>query len=171
MNAASGCVSPIHVEGTLPVEVHLLMSVYITNKTLNSNRKALTDSTNTFRLNQFLSTVHSMTRLNTASQDFYILIDDEFANEKTLVLSWLRANFPQARIYDFRLTSFLDWKEAARRVPETSQMILLQTNFDHPYIATDPKAFDQFSEQLNKLGERVIGEITHWPESLANLAI
>lgn len=171
MNEASGFVDPIHVEDTLYVQVHLLMSVYLTNKSLTSNKKTPTDSTYSSRLNQFLSTVHSMSRLNTASQDFYILIDDEFANEKNVVLSWLRTIFPQARIYNFRLQSFLEWKEAARRIPETSQMVFLQTNFDHPYIATKPEALDEFCEQLIKLGERVIGEITHWPEALANLAI
>lgn len=156
--------------GTSSVQVHLLMSVYITNKSLVANKKSLIDSLQTSRLDQFLSTVHSMSRLKTASQDFYLLFDDDFSNQRNLVLEWLQALFPRSRIYDFRLSSFLEWQEADRNIPHNSQLVLLQTNFDHPYIATEPESFERFCKNLIELGERAIGEITHWPEALANLS-
>ena len=156
--------------GTSSFQVHLLMSVYITNKSLVANKKSLINSLQTSRLDQFLSTVHSMSRLKTTSQNFYILFDDDFSNQRNLVLEWLQVLFPRARIYDFRLSSFLDWQEADRNIPHNSQLVLLQTNFDHPYIANEPESFERFCKNLIELGERAIGEITHWPEALANLA-
>lgn len=160
----------LDVVGIPSLQVHLLMSIFITNKSLIINNKSLINSRQTSRLDQFLSTVHSMSRLKTTSQDFYLHFDDEFSNQRSSVLEWLQALFPESRIFDFRLSSFLDWNEAERKIPSNSQLILLQTNFDHPYIAAEPESFARFCGNLVKLGDRVIGEITHWPEVVANLS-
>lgn len=156
--------------GSSSVQVHLLMSVFITDKSLVANKKSQIDSQQTSRLDQFLSTAHSMSRLKTTSQDFYLLFDDEYINQRNSVLDWLQNLFPHAQIHDFRLSSFLDWNEAERKIPTNSQLVLLQTNFDHPYIAIEFAPFERFCRNLVKLGDRVIGEITHWPEAIANLS-
>lgn len=151
------------------VRVHLLMSVFVTNKALVSNKKSQEYNRETLRLEQFLSTVHSISRLKTSSQDFYIQFDDEFSEYEGLVVAWLRNLYPQSHIYEFRLSTYNEWKKASSKIPNDSQLILLQTNFDHPFIAAQSHAFNYFSEDLVNLGERVIGEITHWPEALGNL--
>jgi hypothetical protein len=151
------------------VPVHLLMSVFITNKSLQGIVKPVVNSLSNSRLDEFLSTVHSMSNLSFISCDFYLEFDKVYENYRPLVLKWLKELYPSARFYNYRLSSFIEWQMAEKNLPKNVKLVMLQTNFDHPYIAERPESFSEFCSQIDALSNRAIGNITHWPEAISSI--
>jgi len=151
------------------VPVHLLMSVFITDKSLQGIVKPVANSLPNSRLDEFLSTVHSMSTLSFISCDFYLEFDKVYENYSLLVLRWLKKLYPSARFYNYRLSSFLEWQVAEKNIPKNTRLVMLQTNFDHPYIAEKPESFSEFCSQIDALNDRAIGNITHWPEAISSI--
>lgn len=151
------------------VPVHLLVSVFITNKSLQGIVKPISYSSSSSRLDEFLTTMHSMSQLGFESCDFYLEFDEIYKEYSPLVLRWLKEIYPSARFYSHRLSTFIEWQQAEKNIPKHNKLILLQTNFDHPYIAEIPECFFQFCGQIDALSNRAIGNITHWPEAISSL--
>ena len=143
------------------------MSVFITNKSLNGIIKF--ENNGNVRLNQFLTTVHSMSKLNLSSQDFYLEFDQDFEYSKGRIVNWIQNLYPHANIHNYRLSTFEQWQAAARSISKDNHLILLQTNFDHPYICECPCFFNSFAESLINFNCNYVGSISHWPEDIARL--
>jgi hypothetical protein len=45
-------------------------------------------------------------------------------------------------------------------------LVLLQSNADHVYTHSNSEPFGSYIEELRGLGSRVVGNISHWPESI-----
>jgi hypothetical protein len=144
-------------------QTHLLVSVFLTDKSLGTPYGRNISPTQS-KADQFLSTVHSISNLPIGSQDFYIAYHDGYLWAQSLIKRTVIRHFPNARIYDYSLETFKDWKDAAARVPKEAGQILLKANHDHVYVRESSREFESFVMELQAYGDRYIGEITHWPE-------
>lgn len=150
-------------------KVHLIYTCIITNKALNKE-SARDYEHNNIRLEQFLSSLHSMNCLSISSANFYLEIDDEFSKHIQLIESQIKMNFKFYTLVWKRLELFQDWVDAKNEIPSETQLILLQSNFDHIYTLPSPIPFFQFCDSVIKAGPRSVGEITHWPEAISEFS-
>jgi hypothetical protein len=139
------------------------MSVFLTNKTLGFDYK-LTDNQKNLKIDQLVSTLHSMSILGTDSQVFYISYDQEFHQYKELIDQFIEEHYSNPIVNDFRLETYSQWKNASDSVPSDIDFVLLQSNADHVYTQGNREIFDRYMQELSTLGSRTIGSISHWPE-------
>lgn len=146
---------------------HLLVSVYLTDVAITPpNFYRGQHSATVSKVDQFISTLHSMRNLQFATQDIYISYAPEYAWAENIVGNFLTLNFPNARLFEKRLETFDEWRLAAERISLNTELVLLQTNHDHVFVPENDTEFQKFSSDLLGFGDRFIGEITHWPESI-----
>jgi len=147
------------------MKTQLLMSVFLTNKSLGFDYK-LADNQKNLKIDQLVSTLHSMSILGTDSQAFYISYDEEFQQYKELIDRFIAEHYSNPAVNDFRLETYSQWKNASDSVPADVDFILLQSNADHVYTQGNCEVFDRYIQELSTLGSRTIGNISHWPESM-----
>lgn len=151
-------------------KIHLLMSVYLTDTPLSEPGfygRNLSPSQN--KVDQFLSTIHSLSKLNFSTAEVYFDMDSRYANKIDLICKQIREHIPNAKIHTSRLEYFSDWHKISLNLPDDTDVVLLKNNHDHVFTQTDPSLFYQFINDLNKFGKEYVGEISHWPESIGNL--
>jgi hypothetical protein len=141
------------------------MSVFVTNKTLGFDYGLASNQQN-LKIDQLVSTLHSMSILGTDSQVFYISYDQEFQQYKELIGQLITEHYSNPVVYDFRLETYSQWKNASDSVPSDTDFVLLQSNADHVYTQGNREIFDRYMQELSTLGSRTIGNISHWPESM-----
>jgi len=165
MEAQGGTDSLKSLQCELFPKLHLLVSVYLTDETLPgalSYGKRVSPTQD--KVNQFLSMIDSISRINFSSQVFYVKFDDIYSEHRDVVYERIKVLFPTARIAEERLDSFQFWKNTATEMPEETELILLATNHDHVFVGESVQHFNCFLRDLGDLGPRVIGGITHWSE-------
>ena len=148
-------------------KLHLLFSVILTNKSLPgglSYGKNLNQIQN--KVDQFLCVIHSISKIDFYSIDFYLQFDSEYINVKHAVYSRIYKLFPTAVIHNNRLETFQTWKDAFSRISNKVDFILLKTNHDHAFVHESYEDFAYFLEDLQSLGPRSLGAISHWPEMI-----
>lgn len=150
-------------------KIHLIFTSIVTNSRLRQ-KHIKSKEINYKCIDQFLTTVHSMAPLRISSQDFHIELDPEFSSLQNVIEKHILENFPNANINWRRLEYFSEWQLSSRNVPKECDIILLQSNFDHAYVASSPEYFAEFIKSMKKIDIRVIGEITHWPEAISEIA-
>lgn len=148
--------------------VHLIYTSLITSQPLNPNSK--NESWNLKRLNQFLSSVHSLKKLPIQSQSFYIELSSEYAEYRQIVLEQIRLCFPNSRIFWKRLANFEEWANASKEIDLDANLVLLKSNCDHAYISQTSEPFFNLCIKVLEHGTRALAEITHWPEALSEIA-
>ena len=131
------------------IKVHLIYTCIITNKALNKESARNYDHNN-IRLEQFLSSLHSMNCLSISSANFYLEIDDEFSKYIPLIESQIKMNFKFYTLVWQRLELFQDWVDAKNEIPSGTELVLLQSNFDHIYTLPSPIPFFRFCESVVK---------------------
>lgn len=149
------------------LNIHLLFSVYLTDLTLKGKNYYVVGSRSQNKVDQFLSSIHSIYDLGLATQDFYIELDKNYLKYWGIIVDRINQLFPNAKIYSNRLDSYSKWFKAAHSVPLSSKLVLLQANHDHPYINSDKSFFWDFAKEISEFDNYVIGQITHWPENVA----
>ena len=155
-------------ESAIP-NIHLIFTSFLTNRRLSDS--SFDYNKNDYKcVNQFFTSIHSMYNLGIKSQSFYLEIDENFLSLKGLIKETILFYFPKAKLIWKRLEYFNDWNKSVKDIPKNSELILLQSNFDHAYIAKDVKLFSIFANQLKRVDSRSIGEITHWPEALSEIS-
>lgn len=148
-------------------KVHLLISVFLTDKTLSGAVSYGSNVSSTQnKVDQFLSVIHSISRLKFASGDVYVSFDEEYRWAEEITLRTIADTFPFARIFRARLETFDGWKAAGERIPSEVTTILLKTNHDHAFVHESVEEFETFTHRLASLGDRFVGAVTHWPESV-----
>ena len=148
-------------------QVHLMVSTYLTDKNLGTyygEKISITQS----KVDQFLSSIHSYSKLNFNSQSFYMSYDNNYAWATRMISNRIRELFPNSLIYQSRLENFDAWKLAASKIPKETEQILLTTNHDHIYARESSEDFEDFITNLNIFGKRFIGQVTHWPEYIGS---
>jgi hypothetical protein len=156
-------------EGILEPRVHLIFTSLITNRPINLNLFGGV-STDLHRLDQFLSSIHSMALLPLESQVFYLELGEEFLQYRNLISDYTKNIFPNSILYWKRLSSYQDWLDASNRIPASTNLILLQSNFDHAYVNPSSRSFFETCQNLLAQEKRSIAEITHWPEALSEIS-
>jgi hypothetical protein len=151
------------------IKTHLIFTSIITNSRLRIEKLPYASS-DLKCINQFLTSVHSMSKLDLASQNFYLELDEEFSALKNTLESHIKRYFPRAIISWKRLEFYQDWKQSSESVPNDSNLILLQSNFDHAYVANNESYFSDIARNVHLSGDRSVGEITHWPEALSEIS-
>jgi hypothetical protein len=121
------------------LNIHLLFSVYLTDLTLKGKNYYVVGSRSQNKVDQFLSSIHSIYDLGLATQDFYIELDKNYLKYWGIIVDRINQLFPNAKIYSNRLDSYSKWFKAAHSVPLSSKLVLLQANHDHPYINPDKR--------------------------------
>ena len=144
-------------------KVHLLLSVLLTNQTPHGvnfyGARAISD-----KVDQLMSTLHSVSKLKLSSQSFYVSFGEEYLWAQDIVNKKIKQEFPNSSISNSRLDSFASWKAASDLIPKDVDVVLLNANHDHAFLPESIEVFEQFVKDIQVFGTRYIGAITHWPE-------
>ena len=149
--------------------VHLIFTSLITNRAINSDLSEDV-SNDLYRLNQYFSSIHSMASLSLDSQIFYLELGAEFAQYRHTVADYTKEIFPNSMIFWERLSNYQDWLNSSDSIPASSNLVLLQSNFDHAYVNPSPFSFLETCQHLLVQEKRSVAEITHWPEALSEIS-
>jgi len=150
--------------------IHLIISVYLTDIALTPAGfygKNISSSQN--KVDQFLSTIHSVSKINFSSAEIHFECDKNYQIYEPLIQNFIKDHVPQAIIYSNRMEYFKDWHESAERIPKGADLVLLKTNHDHVFVPPTEFEFRVFADSISTFPDNWIGEISHWPESLGNL--
>lgn len=147
--------------------VHLLFSVILTDERLPGSKSNINNVVHANKVDQFLSTLHTISILTFSSEDIYVQIEGNYSTHTDVVLKRIRDVFPFSRISDHRLETYQQWAAAMAAIPPETDLIMLKTNHDHVYLPTSEKYFVDFALDLLNAGDRALGRITHWPESIS----
>jgi hypothetical protein len=153
-----------------PPKIHLLVSVYLTDVSLNPPNfygKKISPSQN--KVEQFLSTLHSLEKIKFHSAQIYVELAEPYRSNKEVIKNQINKFIPHATIHFKRLEFFDDWVEASNKIPQETELVLLKANHDHVFVPKDADNFYSFLHDLLSYGSDFYGEITHWPESIGNL--
>jgi hypothetical protein len=148
------------------------MSVYLTDTPLFGTsfpQASVNKSPNQNKVDQFLSTLHSIQKIEFYSAEIYFELAYEYSKFKNQIIDQIKKCIPNASIYFSRLECFNAWKVAASKIPSSAQIVLLKSNHDHVFLPNNTNGFYQFLFNLSSFGEDFIGEITHWPEFIGDV--
>jgi hypothetical protein len=155
----------------------LLVSVFITNKSLNpaGDLGHSRNGNSLERLEIFLSSLESWSKFQTSSPYFFIELDDEFVCYRDLVASEITKSFIDPKVEWRRLLYYKEWFEISKIFTEQNvDLITLIANDDHAYVHTESKPFQDFSKEVLALSTnnkgRAIGDLTHFPGSIRMLS-
>ena len=118
------------------------------------------------KVNQFLSSLHSLENLNLSNPKFYLSYDENYSAFEGLVRARIYQIFPTAKIYSGRLESRAEWLEMSKECAEQNSHILLMSNHDHAYIQESPGHFLDLLTEMKNNPEIKFASITHWPEMI-----
>ncbi len=149
----------------------MLYSTYITNKSLTPNNYYNKNVNNYSKLDQFMSSLCSIRKIELDAIDFYIDFDDEYVNKRKIVEKYISSNFASSRcrIFSFRLEKFEQWRHASLNIPNAAKLVILMTNHDHVFVPKQNLEFLEFMKFVESREEEAIGIITHWPEFITKL--
>jgi hypothetical protein len=111
-----------------------------------------------------------MALLPLESQVFYLELGTEFMQYRDLISEYTKEIFPNSILYWERLSSYQDWLDAANKIPARTNIVLLQSNFDHAYVNPSSVSFFEICQHLLVQEVRAVAEITHWPEAISEIS-
>ena len=156
----------------------LLVSVFITNKSLSSAGDIGHSRTGSFleRLEIFLSSLHSWSKMKFENPYFFIELDDDFAEYQDMVDAEIKLNFVEPIIEWRRLLYFEDWFKISTLIKEKNiDLITLMANDDHAYVHRNSQPFLDFSKEVFELAEknegRGLGDLTQLPGPIRLLSL
>lgn len=150
-------------------KIHLLMSVYLTNELIQkSDYYGVTSKVSTLKVNQFLSTIHSISKITFDSAEINFDVSSDYAEYVEIISNFIKVTIKPDIINIGRLEFFMDWQNASKRIPENTELVLLKTNHDHVFIQESEEGLQRFIEILSRDQNYFIGEITHWPEAIGS---
>lgn len=149
----------------------MLMSGYLTNESLTTPGFYKLEKFKFSKVDQFVSTLHSLKAIDLDYADFYLSFDDANIKYKHLVTNFIYENFKNTRIriFPFRLERFTQWRDAADKIPKSATTILLMNNLDHVFLPGITRQFREFVNFLELREPNAIGGIMHWQESIHGL--
>jgi hypothetical protein len=156
----------------------LLVSVFITNKSLNPAEDLghSRNGSSLERLEIFLSSLRSWSKLELENSYFFIELDGDFASYRDLVASEIESNFSGAVIKWNRLLYFEDWSViSSLLMKQNPDLITLMANDDHAYLHADSRPFSEFCTEVLELSKRnqgrALGDLTHFPGPIRTLSL
>jgi hypothetical protein len=148
---------------------YMLMSGYLTNSSLTSPQVYNLANFKYSKLDQLLSTLCSLKKLDLDYADFYLDYDADNVKYREVVEDFILRKFSKTRIciYSHRLEYFSQWQEAGENIPIDVEFILLMNNLDHVFVPEAKEYFMQFLRFLKTREENAIGCILHWQEFIS----
>ncbi len=148
---------------------YMLMSGYLTNSGLSTPDYYNLSNFKYSKLDQLLSTLCSLEKLDLDYADFYLDYDADNAKHREVVEDFILRKFSRTRIciYSHRLEYFSQWHEAGKNIPHDVDFILLMNNLDHTFVPEAKDYFMQFLRFLETREDNAIGCILHWPEFIS----
>ena len=153
-------------------KVHLIVTVFLTDLGLmpiGFYGDNVSPSQN--KVNQFLSSMHTLSGISISSSEFHVAFSDEYKEQVNLVNARIRLLFPNSELSNNRFESFNEWEDSTRKIPIDAEFILLFSNHDHVYLGDGPRNFDLFVNNLRIQKDCKMGLITHWPEVIGSPSI
>lgn len=150
--------------------VHLLLSVRITNNGITP-QGIYGDIQKYSKVDQFLSAIHTLSKLDFVSKELYITIDDVFEESKFSISEAIARYLPNSSVTWEQLSNFNDWSLVAESLAPELDSILLFTNHDHVYINSVGEMFNRFATRCQDFGNRYIGAVSHWPEYISQFSL
>lgn len=150
-----------------PGKKHLLVSVYLSSEGLKFQRykidslSPLDDSY--FRIGRFLTSLHTLKEVCWDSVSIYFETDKAWQSIKSQIGQSIKEIFPDAKVYPFRLEYVNQWKTVSAGFSD-NDVVFLQANDDHSFVATDSKALEEMIDVLIHSDEIKLGGVTHFPE-------
>jgi len=161
-----------------PMKNMLLVSVFITNKSLNPPEDLGHSRTRSSfeRLEIFLTSLRSWSKLEPSNSYFFIELDSDFLEYQDLVASEIESNFIDPVVSWNRLLHFDDWSAISSIImKQNPDLITLMANDDHSYVHTDSLPFLDFCAEILELSKknqgRALGDLTHFPGPIRILAL
>ena len=156
----------------------LLVSVFITNRSLSSAGDIGHSRTGSSleRLEIFLTSLRSWSKLGLTHSYFFIELDDDFLEYKDLVAAEIELNFTEPIIEWKRLLYFEDWLKISTILNKQSvDLVTLMSNKYHAYVHTNSQPFLDFSKEVFELSERnegrALGDLTQLPGPIRILSL
>jgi hypothetical protein len=160
-----------------PMKNILLVSVFITNKSLNPSGNIGHSRTGSpfERLEIFLTSLRSWSRLGLDDCYFFIELDEDFVEYRNLIALEIESNFIDPHVKWHRLLYFQDWSAISSiLLGQRPDLITLMANDDHSYVHADPQSFQDFCWEILELSQknqgRGLGDLTHFPGPIRTLA-
>jgi hypothetical protein len=160
------------------MKITLLVSVFITNKSLSSAGDLGHSRTGSSieRLEIFLTSLRSWSKLGLTHPYFFIELDDDFVEYQDMVSAEIELNFIEPVIVWKRLLYFEDWFDISTILKKQNvDLITLMANDDHAYVHTDSHPFLDFSKEVFELSERnegrALGDLTQLPGPIRMLSL
>lgn len=158
------------------METVLLVSVFVTNKALSSPGNLGHSRTGSpiERLEIFLTSLRSWSKLAIERSYFFIELDEEFVQYRDLVAAEIESGFANPNIRWKRLLYFKDWAEVSSMIAKDVDLIVLMANDDHAYVHPDSQPFLEFCGEVldmsSKNNQRALGDLTQLPGPIRRLA-
>jgi hypothetical protein len=118
------------------------------------------------KIDQFLTSIHSMSVLKLETQDFYLSLGNEYKKYSKILRNRILELYPNSRIKFFRLEKYIQWQFAVKQIPKDSDLVLLQSNHDMAYVNRDPDFFYEFAKCVSDSEKPKYGNLIFWPEAL-----
>jgi hypothetical protein len=148
----------------MTTNLHLLCSVFVTPHGFNHYRtKKLNPKGDQFRVGRFLTMLLSIRNIDFDSSHFYISLDPIWENDFSEIENFIRLLFPNSVIEQGRIDNIENWIIASRRFPK-DDIILLQTNDDHAFVAQNNSSLMNLVNLMYGSADLKLGSITHHPE-------
>ncbi len=155
---------------TSSISPHLLISVFITPRGLGGEKyftKFVDDKDDHYyRISRFITSLITKSHLNFSSSTFYIELDPCWRNEVNKLCEIIYGLFPNAEINNGRLKNIYDWQHAAAKYSD-DDIILLETNDDHSYMAQTDIDLYKMVDLMNRYPGFRLGSVTHQSESFS----
>jgi len=147
------------------------MSGFLTNESLTNAGYYNLAKFKFSKADQFVSTLHSLKKINLDYADFYLNFDDANMKYKQLITNFIESNFQNTRIrlFPFRLERFTQWRDAAYKIPKSATTILLMNNLDHVFLPGVIQHYREFVNFLESREPHAIGGVMHWQEYIHGL--
>jgi len=97
-------------------KVHLIVTVFLTDLSLmpiDLYGARISPSQN--KVNQFLTTLHMLSRLSVSSSEFHVLYSEGYREMTNLVSPQISLFFPNSELKSTRFEIFDDWRECAKK--------------------------------------------------------
>jgi hypothetical protein len=148
----------------------MLLSGYLTESSITGPDFYKQKEFKHSKLDQFLTSLCSLKKLDLAYADFYLEYDMVNIKYQSLVEHYIKASFRHSilRQFPFRLQYFDQWKQAASKIPPSATSLLLMNNLDHAFVPEKKSDFIGFVDFIESQEDSAIGAITHWQEYITS---
>lgn len=149
--------------------LHFFCSVFLTSTGLGNFSYDLGNVFNSsddfFRLSRFLTALNSYKDIPWKSVTIFFDTEERWKIYSDSIKVSILSIFPEAKIFTNRLSSRIEWENATKSFNDR-EVIFLQTNDDHAFVAQSADEFFEIVNRIEKNDEAPLGSVTHFPEIL-----